>query len=344
MPRRAGAGHRDLLKADGADDPPFAARSASRRGSPISTHVRSGDLPIPFRRSSWFKRTPPRRDDGALQGGCHGLGSRCLDSGPRAIPRYLRILAEAQLCGPAGVAIDPSDIVQQTLLDAYRDRDRFRGRTEAERLAWLRRLLACNLVNAMRPQGAPSGMRPGSDRWRRCWKPPRPGWEPCWRPINPPRAEGPGNRVESSGSVDALARLPEPNRLALVAAPLRGPTSLGDQHPAGTHPAGGRRPLEARAWPNCVRSFPTNGSEPHDSARRDRRGRSRTLGSMRRSRPTWRPKMPAIRPARRVRGERPRAERRPALPSFAGTIASAGWRNLCESRAGRRGDGLPRPP
>ena len=112
---------------------------------------------------------------------------------------YLRILAEAQLCGPAGVAIDPSDIVQQTLLDAYRDRDRFRGRTEAERLAWLRRLLACNLVDAMRARGCASGMRPGSDRWRRCWKPPRPGWEPCWRPINPPRARGPGAMSRSSG-------------------------------------------------------------------------------------------------------------------------------------------------
>jgi RNA polymerase sigma-70 factor (ECF subfamily) len=48
---------------------------------------------------------------------------------------YLRLLAEAQLGRGRRPGIEPSDIVQQTLLDAHKDRDRFRGRSELERLA-----------------------------------------------------------------------------------------------------------------------------------------------------------------------------------------------------------------
>jgi RNA polymerase sigma-70 factor, ECF subfamily len=63
---------------------------------------------------------------------------------------FLGIVARAQTESWLRAKVDASDLVQQTLLEAYRDFHKFRGTTEAEWLAWLRQILAHNAANFVR--------------------------------------------------------------------------------------------------------------------------------------------------------------------------------------------------
>ncbi len=64
--------------------------------------------------------------------------------------RYLGILARSQVESWLKAKVDASDIVQQTMLEAHRDFDRFSGETGGEWLAWLRRILTRNAADFVR--------------------------------------------------------------------------------------------------------------------------------------------------------------------------------------------------
>ena len=72
---------------------------------------------------------------------------------PEHFRQYLALLARTHLGPNQRAKVDPSDIVQQTLLDAHRKLDQFRGTTEPEMAAWLRKMLSFRVADAFRALG-----------------------------------------------------------------------------------------------------------------------------------------------------------------------------------------------
>ena len=75
---------------------------------------------------------------------------------------YTRLLARTLIGTNLRLRLDPSDLVQETFLEAHRDFPRFEGLTERELLAWLRRILVGNLADQARrqPEGRAAGLSP----------------------------------------------------------------------------------------------------------------------------------------------------------------------------------------
>lgn len=63
---------------------------------------------------------------------------------------YLGLLARAHLPAALRGRVDASDLVQQTLLEAHRDQEQRRGRSDDETVGWLRRILGNRILNAIR--------------------------------------------------------------------------------------------------------------------------------------------------------------------------------------------------
>jgi RNA polymerase sigma-70 factor (ECF subfamily) len=127
---------------------------------------------------------------------------------PERYREYLHLLARLRLATGQRNQIDPSDVVQQALLKAHRGREQFRGHTEAERRAWLRRILANTIADAcddLPPKGTvQAALEESSARLE--------AWLAAEQSSPSERAAREEQLLRLAG---ALARLPEDERTAL---------------------------------------------------------------------------------------------------------------------------------
>lgn len=63
---------------------------------------------------------------------------------------YLTVLAQTHMGNVLRAKVDPSDVVQQALLEAHRQRETFQGDQDKQVAGWLRRILATTLADTAR--------------------------------------------------------------------------------------------------------------------------------------------------------------------------------------------------
>jgi RNA polymerase sigma-70 factor (ECF subfamily) len=85
------------------------------------------------------------KDAGRWLSAAHAGSNEALGQALEACRGYLLLIARRHLDADLQAKGGASDLVQETFLEAQRDFGQFRGTSEAELLAWLRRLLLNNL-------------------------------------------------------------------------------------------------------------------------------------------------------------------------------------------------------
>jgi RNA polymerase sigma-70 factor (ECF subfamily) len=89
------------------------------------------------------------RYSGLIEGARQG-DAECRDRLFALCRSYLGFIARSQIETWMRRKVDASDLVQETMLEAFRDFDRFDGHSEQEWLAWLRKILAHNAADFVR--------------------------------------------------------------------------------------------------------------------------------------------------------------------------------------------------
>jgi len=133
----------------------------------------------------------------------------------RQYRHYLEILARGQIERRLQAKVDASDIVQQTLMDAHRDFDRFGGQSEGEWRAWLKQMLRHNAGDEFRRYGGAgrqvqreiSFQQPTSTESQ-------PGWEPSAGVGTP--SQFVARQEEDLLVADAIAQLSDDHREVIL--------------------------------------------------------------------------------------------------------------------------------
>jgi RNA polymerase sigma-70 factor (ECF subfamily) len=89
-----------------------------------------------------------QKENGSLLDRARDGQNNCLGELLERYRNYLYVVARTQIDLHLSVRASPSDVVQETFLRAARQFRTFRGDSEGELLAWLRRILARSIVNA----------------------------------------------------------------------------------------------------------------------------------------------------------------------------------------------------
>jgi RNA polymerase sigma-70 factor (ECF subfamily) len=121
----------------------FFSKNLFRRGA-------IGRRPSPIPLGGAAPMDPPRPTPGDLLRRARAGDAEARGRLLEAYRGYLTLLARVQLGRALRAKVDPSDLVQEAFLEAHRDFEQFRGQTEAELLAWLRRMLATGLADQVR--------------------------------------------------------------------------------------------------------------------------------------------------------------------------------------------------
>jgi RNA polymerase sigma-70 factor (ECF subfamily) len=132
---------------------------------------------------------------------------------------YLWLLARGQLGRCLRAKCDPSDIVQQTLLEAHRDFGQFTGNHEGELLAWMRQILAHNLYNETRrfaTQQRNAAREVSLDQLRAGLDHSSAVLSRCLAADITPPCESAAKHEDAVRLADIMARLPEDYRTVLL--------------------------------------------------------------------------------------------------------------------------------
>jgi RNA polymerase sigma-70 factor (ECF subfamily) len=173
---------------------------------------------------------------------------------------YLRTLARLQINDRLRGKLDPSGVVQQTLLEAHQAREQLRGLSDAQLAAWLRRTLANNLADEARRLGALVRDVGRERSLQQALDESSARLEVFLAAEQPSPSQQAARQEDLLGLAEALARLPEDQRAAVELHHLEG-LPLADTAAALGRTRGAVASLVFRGLRNLRRAL-DEGEEP----------------------------------------------------------------------------------